>query len=212
MTDYSLMTDEEVISVAHSKDDIYAQEYILNKYRPLVRKCTRGFYITGADSEDLNQEAMIGLYKALRDYSTDKGAKFSTFAKICIDRQIKTAIKTAERQKHKILNEAIYLSDPTPTKNNLSDVEKTENYMDIIADKQAKNPADIIMHDEESRSLLKEIEESLSTLELKVLKLYMQGISYTRIAAIMSRDEKSIDNTLQRIRKKVTRLVDGKTK
>ena len=153
----------------------------------------------GADTEDIIQEGMIGLYKAIRDYKkTD--ASFQTFAKICIDRQVMTAIKTANRKKHLPLNSYLSL-------NMLAYEEDNETtYIDKLEESKILNPEEIVIDKENVKTLQQQINENLSCLEKKVLNLYLKGRSYATIAKKLEKDEKSIDNAIQRIRKKIEKI------
>lgn len=202
MTDYSTMSDEEVIALFREQSEVGAQDYILEKYKRLVIICTRRLYILGGDSEDVIQEGMIGLYKAIRDYDPSKNAKFFTFAKMCIDRQVATAIKTANRQKHKPLNESYSLDK------SVFDEGDDFTYMDTYKDRSIVSPENLIIDNENKRSLELAIEDKLSALEKRVLSLYLKGKTYTEIAKIIGREDKSIDNTLQRIKRKVEKIVE----
>lgn len=201
MTDYSLMSDEDVIALFKEQNDTDAQDYLLEKYKKLVIICTRRLYILGGDTEDVIQEGMIGLHKAIRDYSKDKNAKFFTFAKMCIERQVATAIKTANRQKHRPLNESFSLDK------NVFDEEDDFTYLDTIDDRSVVSPENLIIDNENKLSLERAIADKLSPLENRVLALYLKGKSYKEIAKITDRADKSIDNTLQRIKKKVEKIV-----
>jgi RNA polymerase sporulation-specific sigma factor len=196
------MSDEEVIALFREQGEVGAQDYILEKYKRLVIICTRRLYILGGDSEDVIQEGMIGLYKAIRDYDPSKNAKFFTFAKMCIDRQVATAIKTANRQKHKPLNESYSLDK------SVFDEGDDFTYMDTYKDRSIVSPENLIIDNENKRSLELAIEDKLSALEKRVLSLYLKGKTYTEIAKIIGREDKSIDNTLQRIKRKVEKIVE----
>jgi RNA polymerase sporulation-specific sigma factor len=196
------MSDEEVIALFREQSEVGAQDYILEKYKRLVIICTRRLYILGGDSEDVIQEGMIGLYKAIRDYDPSKNAKFFTFAKMCIDRQVATAIKTANRQKHKPLNESYSLDK------SVFDEGDDFTYMDTYKDRSIVSPENLIIDNENKRSLELAIEDKLSALEKRVLSLYLKGKTYTEIAKIIGREDKSIDNTLQRIKRKVEKIVE----
>lgn len=191
-------SDEYVISlIQHDNQD--ATEYLLKKYSPLVRKSIRTLYLIGADTEDLSQEGMIGLFKAIQTYKSDTTASFFTYAKLCIDRQIYTAIKTSNRKKHSPLNS--YISFYAK-----QDEFETE-LIDNLEASSNSNPEHIIL-DKENTSRLEEIlDKQLSPLENNVLHLYLDGKSYADIATILEKPVKSIDNAVQRIRDKVKKLI-----
>ena len=187
---YEDMTDEELIDQLR-EGDRQVMDYICDKYKNLVRSKAKSMYILGGDSEDLIQEGMIGLFKAVRDYQPDKEASFQTFARMCVDRQIYNAIQNSNRQKHQPLNSYISLSqDPGESQDHLQDM-------------WADNPESIIIDQENVRSLEQEITCTLSPMENQVLEYYLDGMGYAEIAALMKKTPKSIDNALQRIRTKI---------
>lgn len=199
---YAKMTDEEVVAAA--KDDEAAQEFLLRKYKNFVRGKARSYFLIGADKEDIVQEGMIGLYKAVRDYNADKKASFRAFADLCVTRQIITAIKTATRQKHGPLNSYVSLNRP------IYDEESERTLVDVLAATRVSDPEDIII-DREAYVLIEEnIVNMLSALERMVLHLYLQRYSYQSISKLMRRSEKSIDNALQRAKRKIDRYLAGK--
>ena len=187
---FSTMTDEQIVELAREGDNV-AQEYLINKYKNFVRAKARSYFLIGADKEDIIQEGMIGLFKAVRDYQPDKEASFQTFARMCVDRQIYNAIQNSNRQKHQPLNSYISLSqDPGESQDHLQDM-------------WADNPESIIIDQENVRSLEQEITCTLSLMENQVLEYYLDGMGYAEIAALMKKTPKSIDNALQRIRTKI---------
>lgn len=200
------MTDEEIIEeIKNSKDD-YALEYIIKKYMNLVRSKARTYFLIGADRDDLIQEGMIGLYKGIRDFNADKLSSFRAFAEMCITRQIITAVKTATRQKHIPLNSYISLNKP------IYDDESDRTLMDILS--SATNPTivdpeQMMIHQEEFHDIESKMVKLLSELEWKVLMSYLNGKSYQEIAIDLKRHVKSIDNALQRVKKKLEKYVDG---
>ncbi|MEA5003803.1 MAG: RNA polymerase sporulation sigma factor SigH [Christensenella sp.] len=200
MEEYSLLSDEE--AVLRADDDPAALEYILHKYKNFVRSKARSYFLIGADKEDIVQEGMIGLYKAVRDYDVEKKASFRAFAELCITRQIITAIKTATRQKHKPLNSYVSLNKP------VYDEESERTLVDLIAATKITNPEDIVIDKEDYANIEEEITKMLSELEQQVLGYYLQGLSYQQIAKIMDRHEKSIDNALQRAKGKIDRFLE----
>ncbi|MBR6029828.1 MAG: RNA polymerase sporulation sigma factor SigH [Clostridia bacterium] len=197
---YAGMTDEEVVALCHAGDRI-AEEYLLNKYKNFVRSKARSYFLIGADHEDIVQEGMIGLYKAIRDFKPDKLAYFRAFAELCITRQIITAIKTATRQKHIPLNSYVSLNKP------LYDDESERTLLDVIIESTAANPEDLIISQEDLHSINGRINEVLSDLELDVLQEYLDGKSYQEIAESLGRHVKSIDNALQRVKRKLEKYL-----
>lgn len=195
---YENYSDEELLDIIKS-GDTNATDYLINKYKNIVKMIARAYFMVGADREDIIQEGMIGLYKAIRDYKkTD--ASFQTFAKICIDRQVITAIKTANRKKHLPLNSYLSL-------NMLAYEEDNETtYIDKLEESKVLNPEEIVIDKENVKTLQEHINQNLSSLEKQVLKLYLKGRSYATIAKKLEKDEKSIDNAIQRIRKKIEKM------
>jgi RNA polymerase sporulation-specific sigma factor len=199
---YQGKNDEDLIQYIKSGDE-QAQEYILNKYKPLVKAKSRAYFLIGADREDIIQEGMIGLYKAIRDYKEEKNSSFRGFAELCINRQIITAIKTATRQKHVPLNTYVSLNKP------IFENESESTYIDIIQEGEVLNPETLFIG-RESRSFIEsQIIKNLSRFETKVLFLYLQGRSYFEIAQVIDKSEKSIDNALQRVKKKIEKCLKG---
>lgn len=203
--DYNNMSDDSLINLVKSGDK-HALEYILEKYKELVNMKVSKYFIVGAEKEDIVQEGMIGLYKAIKDYNKEKQSSFKSFANMCIERQLITAIKTSNRQKHMPLNS--YLSLNTAAYENDEDV----SLMDIFNNQTAEDPLDTITKKEYYRAVEDVIDKSLSTFEKQVLQRYIQGESYIDIALKLDAPVKSIDNAIQRIRKKAIRNIvdDGK--
>ncbi len=195
---YEKYTDEQLLDIIKNGDD-KAIDYLMAKYKNLVKIRARAYFIIGADTEDIIQEGMIGLYKAIRDYKkTD--ASFQTFAKVCIDRQVMTAIKTANRKKHLPLNSYLSL-------NMLAYEEDSDTtYIDKLEESKVLNPEEIVIDKENVKTLQQKINENLSILEKRVLMLYLKGRSYATIAKKLEKDEKAIDNAIQRIRKKIEKI------
>lgn len=190
-------TDEELITfIRNGNQD--ATEYLLKKYSPLVKKSIRTMYLIGADTEDLSQEGMIGLFKAIQNYQSDNSASFYTFAKLCIDRQIYTAIKASNRRKHSPLNSYISFYSRT----NEDDAELIDN----LEAGNDSNPEHVILDKESTSRLETLLEERLSKLEKEVLHYYLEGKPYSDIAVLLNKPVKSIDNAVQRIREKVKNL------
>ena len=203
--------DEYNIVLKASNGDKLALEYIITKYRNFVKAKAKSYFLVGADKEDIIQEGMIGLYKAVRDFDGSKTNSFKCFAEICITRQIITAIKTATRQKHIPLNSYVSLNKP------IYDEESDRTLLDIIATSIVTDPEELIISKEEliiSKEELKRIQskmdELLSDLELEVLELYLNGKSYQYIADRLNRDVKSIDNALQRVKRKLEKHLENR--
>lgn len=194
---YTTLQDEEVISLIHNGQSD-ATEYLLKKYAPLVKKSIRTLYLIGADTEDLSQEGMIGLFKAIQSYQDDNEASFYTFAKLCIDRQIYSAIKASNRKKHTPLNSYISFY----SKMNGDEIELIDN----LEAGNESNPEHIILDRENTMNIEDILKEHLSPMEKQVLSLYMQGNSYADIGLELGKSSKSIDNSIQRIRDKVKKL------
>ncbi len=194
------MTDEEVVALCHQGDDL-AEEYLLDKYKNFVRSKARSYFLLGADHEDIVQEGMIGLYKAIRDYRQEKLSSFHAFAELCVTRQIITAIKTASRQKHIPLNSYISLNKP------LFDEESDRTLLDVLMEGRVSNPEEILINREDLISIHEKINEVLSGLEQDVLNAYLDGMSYQEIADELGRHVKSIDNALQRVKRKLEKYL-----
>ena len=199
-TPYDGMTDEEVVALCHGGDS-RAVEYLLNRYKNFVRSKARSYFLIGADHEDIVQEGMIGLYKAIRDYRADKQASFRAFAELCVTRQIITAIKTATRQKHIPLNSYVSLNKP------LYDDESDRTLLDVIIEGKTSSPEDLLISQENLQTINLRIGEVLSDLEQDVLAAYLDGKSYQEIAKMLGRHSKSIDNALQRVKRKLEKFL-----
>jgi RNA polymerase sporulation-specific sigma factor len=196
--------DEYEMVLKASNGDIIALEHIINKYKNFVKAKAKSYFLVGADKEDIIQEGMIGLYKAIRDFDGSKTNSFKCFAEICITRQIITAIKTATRQKHIPLNSYVSLNKP------IYDEESDRTLMDIIAASIITDPEELIISKEELKNIESKMNEILSKLELQVLELYLNGKSYQYIADIIGRDVKSIDNALQRVKRKMEKYLENR--
>ena len=194
------MDDSRLVELTKDGDSS-AQEYLIEKYKKIVRIKARGYYIMGGDTEDIIQEGMIGLYKAIRDFDESRQVNFYSFASLCITRQIHTAIKSANRQKHIPLNSSVSLDRAVYEEN------EDFTYLETFHTGEIDNPESLIISSENKTELEKRIGESLSALEKRVLFLYLRGKSYVEIAGIIDKDEKSIDNALQRIKKKVNKIL-----
>jgi len=200
---FEILQDEEVVDIARA-GSVLAQEYLINKYKSFVRAKARSYFLIGADREDIIQEGMIGLYKAIRDFRSDKLASFKAFAELCITRQIITAIKTATRQKHIPLNSYVSLNRP------IYDEDSDRTLLDIMPGTQVLDPEELVINTEEVGSMEDKITEILSDLEWQVLNSYLDGKSYLEIADDLQRHVKSIDNALQRVKRKLERYLDSK--
>jgi len=198
---YHLLADEEVVEFAREGDES-ALEYLINKYRNFVRAKARSYFLIGADREDIIQEGMIGLYKAIRDFRTDKLSSFRAFAELCITRQIITAIKTATRQKHIPLNSYVSLNKP------IYDEDSDRTLLDVLSGSRITDPEELIISREEFDDIEEKMGEILSSLEWKVLMSYLEGKSYQEIAEELERHVKSIDNALQRVKRKLERYLE----
>jgi RNA polymerase sporulation-specific sigma factor len=190
---------DDVLSVQAQGGDRSAQQVLIERYRRFARAKGRGYFLVGGDSDDIEQEALIGLYKAIRDYQPDRQASFRAFAELCITRQIITAIKTATRQKHQPLNQYVSISGTRSSDEQTSD----RVVEDLLDDSPSSDPADQVVSGERLDSLRSAMAEMLSGLEVDVLKLYVEGKSYQEIGDTLGRHVKSIDNALQRIKRKV---------
>jgi len=190
---YSSLTDEQIIELT-KKGDKFALDFLLDRHKKLVRQKARAYFIMGADGDDIIQEGMIGLYKAVNDYDDGKKVPFISFASLCIERQILTAIKTAARQKHSPLNSYVSLS---------ADGFDTESEIFSLAGKHSESPEEMIISRETTKIIESKIEKSLSKMERNVLSLYLNGASYEEIAASLGKGEKAVDNAIQRARKKM---------
>lgn len=192
--------DEEVVIEAQKKN-VRAQEYLINKYKNFVKARAKSYFLIGADKEDIYQEGMIGLYKAIRDFKADRLSSFRAFAEICVTRQIITAIKTATRQKHIPLNTYISLNKP------IYDEESDRTLLDVLSGAKITDPEELVISREEVISIQNEIGEVLSELEMEVLMSYLDGKSYQEIACDLDRHAKSIDNALQRVKRKLEKCL-----
>lgn len=195
---YNSMSDEDIIDAIRGNHPL-ALEFLIVKYKNLVKSKARTYFLIGADRDDIIQEGMIGLFKAIRDYDRSKLASFRSFAEICITRQMITAIKTATRQKHLPLNSYISLNKP------IFELESERTLIDIIKDESDYDPQDIFISKEEFYYLESQIGELLSELEWMVLMRYVEGKSYQEISGEIHRDCKCIDNALQRVKKKLSK-------
>ena len=199
---YQDMLDEDLVATAKNGDD-RASEYLIGKYRNFVRVKAKAYFLIGADREDIIQEGMIGLYKAIRDFRADKLSSFRAFAELCITRQIITAIKTATRQKHIPLNSYISLNKP------IYDEDSDRTLLDVISSIKVSDPEELVINQEASATMRVRIRKNLSELECRVLTAYLEGKSYQEMANELNRHVKSIDNALQRVKRKLERNLEG---
>ncbi|MBO5057360.1 MAG: RNA polymerase sporulation sigma factor SigH [Lachnospiraceae bacterium] len=200
--DYEQYSDEELIVRLRDGEERIT-DYIMDKYKNLVRSKAKSMYILGADREDLIQEGMIGLFKAIRDYDIGRDASFFTFADLCVSRQMYTAVQAAGRQKHAPLNTYISLYANSSEKD---EGEEWEMINSLIS-KSERNPEELLIDRENVELIEKTIEKELSSFEKQVLDLYLTGMKYTQIARVLGKDDKSTDNALQRIKNKLKRLI-----
>lgn len=201
--DTLIETDEILARRARDGDDM-SLEFLLERYRHYARAKARSYFLAGADREDIVQEGMIGLFKAVRDFDAKHNTAFRAFAELCITRQIITAIKTATRQKHKPLNSYVSLNKP------LTDGDGGERSLgESLIGHTVADPADLVISAEEIANIRASVDQLLSELETEVLQLYMDGKSYQEIADMLGRHVKSIDNALQRIKRKLEQHMPG---
>jgi RNA polymerase sporulation-specific sigma factor len=197
---FSFMQDEEVVHLAKC-GHIGATEFLITRYRPLVENKAKAYFVMGADREDVIQEGMIGLYKAIRDFRNDRLAKFRPFAELCVTRQIITAVKTATRQKHVPLNGYVSLN------RSISGEASDSSLIDVLPDQQGGNPELAALSDKLPQNLHELVRHVLSDLERCVLKCYLEGMSYREMSSRLNCHTKSIDNALQRVKRKVGLLL-----
>jgi RNA polymerase sporulation-specific sigma factor len=198
---YLTLEDEKIVEYARDGNS-EALEYLIDKYRHFVRAKARSYFLIGADREDIIQEGMIGLYKAIRDFRLDKLSSFRAFAELCITRQIITAIKTATRQKHIPLNSYVSLNKP------IYDEDSDRTLLDVISGSKITDPEELVISREEFDDIEEKIGELLSSLEWNVLMSYLDGKSYQEIAVELDRHVKSIDNALQRVKRKLEKYLE----
>jgi len=198
--DYAAMEDEEVLTYVHAGCK-RGMEHLIEKYKPLVRAKARSYFLVGADREDIVQEGMIGLFKAVRDYKDDKSIPFRVFAEMCITRQIITAVKTATRQKHIPLNSYVSLN------RKVFDEESEKFLIEVIQEVSIANPEELFINKEQFTVIESRVMELLSPFEKEVLAKYLAGVTYQDIAKQLNKPVKSIDNALQRLKKKIEKSV-----
>lgn len=199
-SEFEGMTEEEIVVEAKNGNS-RAQEYVISKYESFVKVKSKSYFLIGADKEDIYQEGMIGLYKAIRDFNYEKSTIFRGFAELCITRQIITAIKTATRQKHIPLNTYVSLNKP------VSEDDSERTLLDILSSMKISDPEELIIGKEEKKYIEEAISKVLSDLEMEVLQSYLDGKSYQEIACDLDRHAKSIDNALQRVKRKLEKCL-----
>ena len=197
MNSYKVLTDEELQALAAQRQG-GAEEALAERYVRLVRVCARPYFLNGGDSEDLTQEGMLGLLSAIREFDASKGASFKTYAEICIRNRIQSAIRSAARKKHAPLNDGV------PLEHVLSDESQSLGTRYF-----ARSPEEQVLARETEKEFISAYSRRLSKLEASVLDLYLEGLSYSEMAAELGRDEKAVDNAVQRIRKKLAGLPSG---
>ncbi len=202
---YDNIPEEELISYLRDGDGKII-EYIIEKYKDLVRKKAGSMFILGADKEDLIQEGMIGLYNAVRDYDAGRDASFYTFADLCISRQMYKAVEAGNRKKHSPLNSYVSIYEDDTDKDDRSE---GTGILERILSETGRSPEEMFIDKEQTENLEQRIYDSLSDFERKVLNLRLTGLEYTDIARILGRDAKSTDNALSRIKVKVRKILEG---
>lgn len=199
---FFILSDEQIVEMSKQGDDV-ALEYLIRKYKNFVKVKSKAYFLVGADKEDIIQEGMIGLYKAIRDFDDTKATSFKVFAELCVTRQIITAIKTATRQKHMPLNSYISLNKP------IFEDESERTLIDTLSSTAILDPEELMISKEQLKDMESKMSEILSRLEWKVLSDYLQGKSYQEIAEELNRRVKSIDNALQRVKRKVEKYLEA---
>lgn len=201
MLKYSDFTDEELITLLR-EGDAAITDYLMEKYKNTVRLRAASMFILGGDKDDLIQEGMIGLYKAIRDYDSGRDASFRTFAELCVSRQVYTAIEASRRMKHQPLNSYISIYGETDDEGH-----DDNSIIDLLQSVTDRNPEDLLIDRENSERLQQKIYEELSPFERQVLNLRVTGMGYTEIAKVLGKDDKSTDNAIQRIKAKVKKII-----
>ncbi|UOQ50512.1 RNA polymerase sporulation sigma factor SigH [Gracilibacillus caseinilyticus] len=200
-TDFQNLDDNELVLLVQNGDTL-ALDFLIQKYKSFVRAKAKTYFLIGADHEDIAQEGMIGLYKAIRDFQADKLSSFKAFAELCITRQIITAIKTATRQKHMPLNSYVSLDKP------IYEEDSERTLMDVIEATIAIDPQELLINRERYGDMESKLSEVLSGLEREVLLLYLEGKTYQEISSELNRHAKSIDNALQRVKRKLEKYLE----
>ena len=198
---FDSLTDEEIVAIAQTHD-AEAVDYLLEKYKNFVRAKARSYFLVGADHEDIVQEGMIGLYKSVRDYRSDRQASFRVFADLCITRQIITAIKTATRQKHIPLNSYVSLNRPA------YDSDSDRTLMEVVKEDDYSNPESLLISNEDFSAIRNSIGSLLSPLEMDALTGYIDGKTYQEISTATGHHVKAIDNALQRVKRKLLKFME----
>lgn len=201
-SDYKSESDEELIGRLRQGEQ-QVMDYLLEKYKNLVKSKAKSMYILGADNEDLIQEGMIGLFKAIRNYDFGRDASFYTFAELCVSRQMYSAVRASNCQKHLSLNTYISLNSAPFGGEIDGDMELSE----VVAAAGGNNPEELFLDKERVAYLERKIEEELSDFEKQVLDLYLTGMTYSQIARVLGRDDKSTDNALQRLKSKIKKMI-----
>lgn len=201
---YNNLTDEKILEL-YKRGDESALDFLLNKYKSLASKISRSYFLIGAESEDILQEAMLGLYSACRNYESNSNASFKTFATLCITRAIQSAVKIANRQKYKFLNESYSLSNQGTVTFDEKDSSGEEICLYIPS--SILPPEDALIASEREREIEQIIEDNLSKKEKNVLSLYLKGLSYLEIANALGETTKSVDNAISRTKKKLEELL-----
>ena len=199
-SEFETKTDEEIVIEA-KLGSTRAQEFLISKYENFVKAKSKSYFLIGADKEDIYQEGMIGLYKAIRDFNPEKLTSFKAFAELCITRQIITAIKTATRQKHIPLNTYVSLNKP------IYEEESDRTLIDVLSELKITDPEELIIGKEQIKHIEDKMSKVLSDLEMEVLQSYLDGKSYQEIASDLDRQAKSIDNALQRVKRKLEKCL-----
>lgn len=202
MHNYGIMTDEQLIKSLRSGETAIT-DYIMDKYKYLVRRKAKAMYLLGGENDDLIQEGMIGLFKAIRDYDINQDTSFYSFAELCIARQLYSAIKASQRQKHMPLNSYVSIYEDADE----SKEERQQPLVDQIQTVKDNNPEELFLNKEYLQRVEQELRDKLSDLESRVLYLHLMGEDYKTIARLLDKSPKSIDNALQRIKNKVTVLI-----
>ncbi len=199
--DYENISDEELIDRLRGGEE-GIMDYICEKYKNLVRSKAKSMHILGGDNEDLIQEGMLGLFKAVRDYDCGRDASFLTFAELCVSRQLYTAVQASQRKKHLPLNTYVSLYTDTSGQDG-----KQSELLESLTRQTQQSPEELFLDKERVAYLEGAIDRELSTFEKQVLDLYMTGMSYVEIARVLGRDEKSTDNALQRLKSKIRKML-----
>lgn len=203
MCDYSVYADEELICRLRDGEEAI-MDYIMIKYKNLVRKNARNMYILGAEEQDLIQEGMIGLFYAIKDYDSGRDASFFTFADLCISRRMYKAIEASKREKHTPLNNYVSLYGDNDDNNK----DGKSGFIELLSAGDISNPENLLIDQENVKQIEKIVEQELSSFEKQVFDLYITGMKYVQIAKVLGRDEKSTDNALQRIKSKLKKAIE----